>query len=162
MVQKIDKGIEKFFSIICTVFSSLNALMVIVLIGVVVLDIFSTLLKYPITITSELTGLMFAWITGLSGVIIAIKGENIALTFIKDKFKGKAIHLFIYAVTLIFCSIMFVSSIFINQQVTTQIMPLLGVSKSVIYSSMIVMFFLISVVTALQMIRYILKKGDEK
>lgn len=153
--------IEKIYGAIKKVFSFLNAIMVTVLVGVVVLDIVGTLLKCPITITVELTGLMFAWITALAGVLIVMDDENIALTFIKDKFHGVTrliVDLIIDGLSLAFSILMFKSSIEINMEMATQRMAQFGFSKCVLYSSMSVMFGLISIVLILQIILRFVKK----
>lgn len=164
MIQKIDHGIDVFYGVIQKVFSTLNAIMVAVLTSVVICDIVGTLLKYPITFTVELTGIMFAWITGLSGVLIAIDDGNIALTFIRDKFKGRAkwvLVLIIDLLSLVFSVVMCIASIQVNSELHMQRMAMLQCSKSVLYMSMVVMFFFISIVMLTKIFRLFTRKEDE-
>lgn len=163
MVNKLDQGIERCFQAAKKAFSFFNAIMVTVLVGVVIIDVFSSLLKFPIIITAELTGLMFAWITALSGVLIAIDNENIALTFVKDKFSPKArfyVDSLIDLVCLAFSCIMFKASIELNLEMYTQRMPLFGFSKVALYASMALMFGLIAVVLILNLIRRFIRRKE--
>lgn len=162
-MNKLDQGIERCFQVTKKTFAFFNAVMVTVLVGVVIVDVFSSLLKFPIIITAELTGLMFAWITALSGVLIAIDDENIALTFVKNRFSPKArfyVDSLIDLVCLVFSGIMFKASVELNLEMYTQRMPLFGFSKVALYASMALMFGLIAVVLILNLIRRFVRRKE--
>jgi TRAP-type C4-dicarboxylate transport system permease small subunit len=147
--------IESFFLYIKKVYGVISAIAVVVLTAVVLADIFGTLLKFPVIYTSEITGLMFVWITALSGVIIQIDKENIALTVVKDKFAPKTrlfVNTLINIVCGIFCVIMCKSSIDLISDIYTQKMALLEISKAFLYIAMTVLFGMLALVLLLQII----------
>ncbi len=163
MSKKFDMFVERIFGATEKIFACFNAVMVTVMVSVVVLDMFSTLLKYPITVTTELTGLTFAWITGLSGILIAMRDENIALTIIKDKFKGTARRILDTVIDVmcgVFSFIMFCASWEMCISMKDLYMPLFRFPKTVLYASMFVMFGCITLVLVLKIIqRWI--RGEE-
>lgn len=165
MSKKFDMFVNKFFDGIEKVFSFFNAIMVTVMVAVVVFDVFSTLFKYPIAITTELTGLTFAWITGFSGVLIAMRDENISLTIIKDKFSGASrlvVDTLIDLACIAFSYIMFRASWEMCLSMKTLYMPLFRFPKTVLYAAMLLMFGLITVTMILRVIQRLLKKWEER
>lgn len=156
MRTKFNTFVDCFFEWIEKIFSFFNAILVTVMITVVVVDIFSTLFKYPIIITTELTGLTFAWITCFAGVLITMRDENIALTIIKDKWKGKArlvIETIIDLLCIAFSYLMFTASWEMCISMKDLYMPLFRFPKTVLYLSMFVMFALITLIMLLRIIR---------
>jgi len=164
MSKKFDMFVERIFGAIEKIFACFNAVMVTVMVSVVVLDMFSTLFKYPITVTTELTGLTFAWITGLSGILIAMRDENIALTIIKDKFTGTARRILDTVIDVmcgVFSFVMFCASWEMCISMRDLYMPLFRFPKTVLYASMFLMFGCITLVLALRIIQRWMKKGEE-
>lgn len=165
MSKKFDTLVNKFFDGIEKVFAFFNAILVTIMVTVVVVDVFSTLLKFPIAITTELTGLTFAWITGLSGVIIAMRDENISLTILKDKFSGiprLIIDTLIDLACIVFSYIMFRASWEMCVSMKDLYMPLFRFPKTVLYAAMLLMFGLITVTMTLRVIQRLLKKWEER
>lgn len=163
MGKKFDLFVDRFFNALEKVFSFFNAIMVTVMVTVVILDVFSTLLKYPITFTTELTGLTFAWLTGFSGVLIAMRDENIALTIIKDKFSGPLRLVFdtgIDIACIIFSFIMFRASWEMCISMKNLYMPLFRLPKTVLYASMLMMFGLSALTLTLRVIQRLIRKGE--
>lgn len=161
MAEKFNAFVDRFFDITETVFSFFNAILVTTMITVVVIDVFSTLFKFPITITTELTGLTFAWITGFSGVIITMRDGNISLTIIKDKFTGIGrliIETLIDILCIVFSGLMFAASWEMCISMKNLYMPLFRFPKTVLYLSMFLMFGLITVVMLLRIIRRFLNR----
>ncbi|MCI8664179.1 MAG: TRAP transporter small permease [Hungatella sp.] len=156
MRTKFNHTLNRFFDLTETIFSFFNAILVTIMIVVVVLDVFSTLLKYPITITTELTGLTFAWITGFSGVIITMRDGNIALDIVKTKFKGTAkiiVDTVIDMICIAFSWLMFTASWEMCVSMKELYMPLFRFPKTVLYLSMLLMFGMITLVLLLRIIQ---------
>lgn len=163
MGTKFNRFVRMYFNWIEKVFSFLNAVLVAIMIVVVLADVFATFFKYPITITTELTGLTFAWITGFSGVLIAMGDENISLTIIKDKFTGvpgKLLDTVIDMFCLGFSCLMFAASWEMCVSMHSLYMPLFRFPKSIPYGSMLVMFGLIMVTMVLRIIQRFLVKEE--
>lgn len=165
MGTKFNSFVRAYFKWIEKIFSFLNAVLVAVMIAVVLADVFATFFKYPITITTELTGPTFAWITGFSGVLIAMSDENISLTIIKDKFTGmprKLLETVIDLFCLGFSCLMFAASWEMCVSMQNLYMPLFRFPKSVPYASMLLMFGLITVTMLLRIIGRFLGKEEVK
>lgn len=155
--NKIDAillKMQKFIELLCGI---LVGILTVVIFGSVMSRAF---LDMPITITTEITSLVFPWITALAAILITVNEEHIALVFIKDKFSGnarKSIDIMILFLSIGFCAIMTKSSFDLCVKLKDQILPLTRISKVVMYGSVLVAFALMLFILVYQLLKTIRK-----
>lgn len=155
--NKIDAillKMQKFIELLCGI---LVGILTVVIFGSVMSRAF---LDMPITITTEITSLVFPWITALAAILITVNEEHIALVFIKGKFSGnarKSIDIMILFLSIGFCAIMTKSSFDLCVKLKDQILPLTRISKVVMYGSVLVAFALMLFILVYQLLKTIRK-----
>lgn len=129
----------------------------------VTLEVFSRkLFGVSFTIVTAMTGVGFAWLVFLAIIIITQKNEHIAVNYffgkIPKKFQ-KYVAIFNRLVMLAFSIFMVIASYQLTVSVVDTTIPVLGVSRSWLYSSMIFSFLFSSIYLILQTIT-IAKEGQ--
>lgn len=140
-------NILKFLEKVINIISAMLVAFLTIVVGTEVISRY--FFGLPIAITTELTNITFPWIVALAATTITLNDENISLLFIKEKFKGRRrfiLETILQILSIIFCLFMVKSSFDLNMTLSTQRMALLGFSKVVLYSSVLLSFSIMSII----------------
>jgi|LSQX01.1.fsa_nt_gb TRAP-type C4-dicarboxylate transport system permease small subunit len=139
MTAKINRFIDKL--------SIIDGYIAGVLLGIMTLVVFTELLVRgvgkPITATTEITSFLFPWIVGFSALPITRENQQMALTFITSKFKGRTKWVFEIITNLLviwFSGTMFIGGIKLSYLLRADTLPISGISKVFVYSAIVMAF----------------------
>jgi TRAP-type transport system small permease protein len=137
----------------------LVALTVIVTMEVIARKFFN----HSFTFVSALTAFVFPWLVFLAIISVTKYNDHIGVQFFLEKFKGpykKIALIFNKAIMLFFSLFMLKSSYELTESVVDIIVPILNISRSWLYVSMVISFLGTSIVLICQIIS-IIKNGHE-
>ncbi|NEU31632.1 TRAP transporter small permease [bacterium LRH843] len=144
--------------------TGVSNLFLVLLTIVVTLEVISRkVFGYSFTFTSALTAVLFPWLVFLAIISVTRNNDHIGVQFFVDQLKGrmkKAVLIFNKAVMLIFSLFMLISSYELTESVISIIFPILNISKSWLYVSMVLSFLGTSIVLIFQIISLV--NGDHK
>jgi TRAP-type C4-dicarboxylate transport system permease small subunit len=154
----------KIFSILERTVNVICALLVAFLTIVVGTEVISRyFFGFPITITTELTGITFPWIVALAATTITMHDENISLLFVKERFKGRPrfiLEMFLQVLSILFCVFMVKASFDLSVALSSQRMALLRFSKAALYSSVLFSFSAITMILVYKLFILIKQYGE--
>lgn len=139
MASKINRFIDKL--------SLIDGYVAGVLLGFMTIVVFTELIVRgigkPITATTEITSFIFPWVVGFSALPITRENQQMALTFVTSKFDGKTKWVFEILANLIviwFSGTMFVGGIKLSSVLSSDSLPISGLSKAFVYSAIVLAF----------------------
>lgn len=157
VIKKVADYAQKTITIISSIFMLL--LVTVVFFEVACRNIFN----YPITVTSELTTVLFPWLVFLGAILVTKNSDHIAISVFVDHFPKplkKTSIIFAKLVMLIFSLFMIASSVLLTESVMDYRLNILHISKAWLYSSVIICFIGIAIVLVYQIHHYI-RYGEE-
>jgi TRAP-type C4-dicarboxylate transport system permease small subunit len=147
---------SKFLNQVINIVALLSGAFLLILVSIVCLEIIVRFLfDFPIVYTTELTQLFFPWMIFLGAVAVTHRKGHIKINFFNKKLPVKiksANGFFIQGIMLFFSILVCISSFEFSRRFSSQYMPVLRISMSWLYSSMVVSFGLISIILFYQVI----------
>ena len=156
--MKALKRFEKVTDIICAFLTGISA----VALALLTLDVFVQVvvrsLGFPMSVSVELTQILFPWVCCLAMIPIARRKGNSQLTMFLDKFKGGARHaaeIFMDVIMMYFSFFMIISSAQLAWSLRTDELQLTHCPKLYLYGSMTVGFVGVFIVVLFNLVEYI-------
>lgn len=160
-IELIKSSINKILALVISVLLTVMTLLVL-------WQVFTRyIMNDPSTFTEELVIIILVWTSFLGAAYAFGTREHMALIFLKNKLTGKkkkALTFFIDIVVLLFVwTILIKGGYKITMGVMATKTPILGLSKSVIYSSTLVSGLIIALFQVVNILEDFIgrKKGDE-
>lgn len=123
----------------------------------VTVEVFSRkLFNVSFVFVTALTAILFPWLVFLTIIVITKDKGHIAVNYFFSKIPKKYqkyLAMFNVAIMLVFSVFMTISSYKLTVDVKDIVIPVLDISRSWLYSSMVLAFFACSIVLFLQLIR---------
>mgnify|MGYP001952908968 CR=1 FL=1 len=137
----------------------ISNILLIVLTLTVTLEVISRkFFNYSFTFVSALTSLVFPWLVFLAIISVTKNNDHIGVQFFLNKFKGrtkKYIAIFNKLVMLVFSLFMLKSSYDLTEGVVDVILPIIEISRSWLYVSMVIAFLGSTLVLIIQIFNII-------
>lgn len=152
LMEKVVRVVDRLVDILETVAGVLMVGLTVVVITAVVSR---SALQVPLRTTTEMSGLIFAWLVFLAAISVTHKQDNIAVTFFRDKLPGPLPAISEVAMKVLmlgFSAVLAWSSFQLTTAVMDQRLPVLQVSTAWLNGSVAVAFTLIAVILLLQIV----------
>lgn len=160
MTTKINNNILKVIT------GSSNILLILLTLLVVVEVISRKFFSYSFTFINPMTGLVFPWMIFLAIISVTANQDHIGVTYFRGLFPKK-IQQILYLISrifmLIFSIFMVISSYKLTSDVVHIIAPIINISRSWLYVSMVIAFVGTTLVLICQIIDFIKTRdiGDD-
>jgi TRAP-type transport system small permease protein len=151
-MEKVVRLVDRIVDGLATVAGALMVALTVVVMAAVVSRY---ALEIPIRTTTELSGVIFAWLVFLAAISVTHNQDNIAVTYFRDKLPGPlpAIsEVTMKIVMMVFSAVLAWSSLQLTTAVMDQRLPVLQISSAWLNGSVAVAFTLISLVLLLQIV----------
>lgn len=149
----IAKKVSDWISKVIITVANISLLSITIL---VTIEVFSRkLFNVSFIFVTSLTSIFFPWLVFLAIILITEANEHIAVNYFFNKLNDKAkkyAALFNRLVMIIFSVFMTISSYKLTVDVTNINIPVINISRSWLYSSMVVAFSVTSVILIIQFI----------
>ena len=121
-------------------------------------------LQLPIRATTELSGLLFAWLVFLAAIAVTHNEDNIAVTYFRGKLPAvvqRLVDLFMKILMLAFSATLAWSSGLLALAVADQRMPVLQISSAWLNGALAVTFTGVALVLLLQVVLDLTKSNEQ-
>jgi len=156
--MKVLKSLEKVTDGVCKGLTAISAVALALLTIDVFVQVVVRSLGMPMSVSVEITQILFPWVVCLAMIPIARHKGNSQLTLFLDKFPAGLRHvteIFISIIMIIFAVAMIISSAQLAWTLRTDVLQLTNCSKLILYGSMTVGFTGVTIVLIFNLIEYI-------
>ena len=165
-MEKSVEFAEKLMNLLEWIIVLIASLAMVLLTVVVFGEVLSRyVFKVPFVFTTEITALMFPWMVFLGAVAVQRNNGHLSITFLKEIFPTgiKRFLSYIEKLVMLFFSIyMLMSAQDLTQILAAQNLRTIDISRAWPYYSMVVAFFLMSIVLILQVFVMAFGSNDEE
>jgi len=161
-MERMFTAFEKIVNVITVISSVLMTLLTIIVFAEV---LSRYVFNFPIVVSSQLTSLLFPWLIFLGSIAVTYYEEHLAITFVREKFPEKVqkiIVVFEKLIILFFTIAIMVAAYDLSQAVANQSIPLLKISKSWLYYSLVFPFIGIVISVIMHLIQLTFNKPVER
>lgn len=157
-------AVTKLFQYFLKTTISISNFLLIVLTFIVALEVVCRkLFNYSFTFVTALTAFVFPWLVFLAIISVTKNNDHIGVSFFLNKMKGRTktfFTIFNKVVMLVFSVFMLLSSYKLTVDVVDITIPIIEISRSWLYLSMIIAFLGTSIVLIVQIVG-IIRHGNE-